>query len=189
MKFLFDLFPVLLFFAAYAITGDIFTATATTIAATIFQVAYSWFRHRKVDTMLWISFGLVSLLGGATLYFRNQDFMYWKPTALNWLLAILLLGSLWLKKINLIEKMMGPQITLPPPVWRRLLFAWVLFFVAMGFLNLYVVHLVHTKQLEEGTWVKLKVFGTLALTLVFGVLQSLYLSRFVEQDKGNGPQA
>jgi len=184
MKFLFDLFPVLLFFAAYALTGDIFTATATTIAATIAQVIYSWVRHRKVDTMLWISLALVTILGSATLLLHNKTFIQWKPTVLYWVFAATLLGGHWLKKTNLIEKLMGGQITLQREIWTRLLFAWAVFFVAMGILNLFVAY-----QFSEALWVKFKVFGTLALTLVFVVLQSVYLSRFIEQDKENGPQA
>lgn len=183
MKFLFDLFPVLLFFAAYSMTGDIFKATATAILATLLQVVYSLLRHRKVDTMLWISFALITVLGGATLLFDNKLFIYWKPTVLYWLFAIALVGFFWHKKVNLIEKLMGAQITLPDTVWTHLLQAWAGFFIAMGTLNLFVVYLVTQGQLEEAAWVKFKVFGTLALTLIFVVVQSIYISRFMENDK------
>ena len=183
MKFLFDLFPVLLFFGAYSVTGDIFTATATAIVATLLQVFYSLIRHRKVDTMLWISFALIVILGGATLLFHNKTFIFWKPTALYWLFSAALIGFHQLKQVNLIQKLMGAQITLPNPIWKQLLQAWTVFFAAMGALNLLVVYFVTSGQLSEGSWVKFKVFGTLALTLIFVVIQSICISRFMEQDK------
>ena len=92
MKFLFDMFPILLFFVAYYATGnDIFIATGVTIGATTAQVGWTWFRHRKVDTMLWVSFALVTVLGGATLLLHNKTFIMWKPTALYWVFALTLL--------------------------------------------------------------------------------------------------
>lgn len=184
MKFLFDLFPVLLFFAAYAITGDIFTATATTMIATAAQVIYSWLRHKKVDTMLWVSLALITVLGGATLLLHNKTFIQWKPTVLYWVFACVLLGAHWLKKVNFIEKMMGGQISLPQPIWTRLMFAWAVFFIVMGVVNLLVAH-----SFSEALWVKFKVFGTLGLTFIFVILQSLYLSRYAETDKQDDTQS
>ncbi|MDR3410496.1 MAG: septation protein A [Formivibrio sp.] len=189
MKFLFDLFPILLFFGAYSITSNIFVATGTAIIATFAQVLYSWIRHRKVDTMLWISLVLITVLGGATLFFHNKTFIFWKPTVLYWIFALALLGSQYIKKINLIEKLMGSQITLPTPVWRKLLLAWVIFFIVLGAMNLFVIHLVNTQQIGEDMWVKFKVFGTLILTLIFVVLQSIYLSRFIETEKNDDTQS
>ncbi len=183
MKFFFDFFPVLLFFGAYSISGDIFVATATAIVATVLQVLYSFIRHRKVDTMLWISLGLITVLGGATLLFQNKTFIFWKPTALYWLFSLALFGFNQLKQTNLIEKLMGAQIALPAPIWKQLLHAWIVFFLFMGALNLAVVYFVTIGQLTEGMWVKFKVFGTLALTLIFVVIQSIYISRFMEHDK------
>ena len=175
MKFLFDFFPVLLFFISYAITGDIFIATASTMAATLIQVVYCWLRHKKVDTMLWVSFALITVLGSATLLLHNKTFIQWKPTVLYWVFALALFGGEKFKKINLIEKMMGSQITLPQAIWTRLMWAWIIFFIAMGVTNLVVAH-----SFSEALWVKFKVFGTLALTIVFVILQSFYLARHTE---------
>ncbi|EGD02481.1 intracellular septation protein A, partial [Burkholderia sp. TJI49] len=86
MKFLFDLFPIILFFAAFKVWG-IFTATAVAIAATLAQVAWVAFRHRKVDTMLWVSLGVIVVFGGATLVLHDEKFIQWKPTVLYWLVA------------------------------------------------------------------------------------------------------
>ena len=64
MKFLFDIFPVILFFIAFKVFG-VFVATAVAIAATFVQIGWVWFRHRKVDNMLWVSFAIIVVFGGA----------------------------------------------------------------------------------------------------------------------------
>lgn len=119
MKFLFDLFPVILFFAAFSLTRDIYLATAVAMAATVGQVAFSWFKHRKVDTMQWVSLGLIVVLGGATLLLHDKSFIMWKPTVLYWLMGVGLLVSQAMGKQPL-KSLMGKQLTLPEAVWRRL---------------------------------------------------------------------
>ena len=177
MKFLFDLFPILLFFGAYSYTEDIYLATGVTIAATIAQVIYCWIRHRHVDKMLWISLVLISVMGGLTIILHNKQFIMWKPTVLYWLFSAVLIGAWHLKQNNLIEKLMGAQMSLPRPVWTRVMYAWAFFFLFMGALNIFVFH-----TFSEALWVKFKVFGTLALTLAFVVAQSLYLSKHIATD-------
>lgn len=174
MKFIFDLFPILLFFGAYTVTDDIYFATGVTIVATILQVAYCWIRHRHVEKMLWISLVLITVMGGLTIIFHNNQFIMWKPTVLYWLFSVVIVGAWHWKKNNLIEKLMGAAMDLPRPIWTRVMYAWALFFLAMGLLNIFVF-----QTFDEATWVKFKVFGTLALTLVFVVAQSLYLSKHI----------
>ena len=86
MNFLFDLFPVILFFAAFKL-ADIYVATAVAIAATFVQIAWTWLRTRKVSGMLWTSFAIVTLFGGMTLFLRDETFIKWKPTVLYWALS------------------------------------------------------------------------------------------------------
>ena len=81
MKFLFDLFPVILFFAAFKFFG-IFVATGVAIAATFAQIAWVWFRRRKIDGMLWASLAIITVFGGLTLVLHDETFIKWKPTIL-----------------------------------------------------------------------------------------------------------
>ena len=81
MKFLFDIFPVVLFFVAFKLY-DIYVATAVAVGATFVQIGWSWFRHRKVDTMMWVSLAVIVVFGGATLLLHNETFIKWKPTVL-----------------------------------------------------------------------------------------------------------
>lgn len=175
MKFFFDLFPIILFFAAYKFYG-IYTATGVAIAATVAQIAWVWFRHRKVDTMLWVSLILISVFGGATLVLHDPLFIKWKPTVLYWLFAAVLLVSQLMFNKNLIASMMKAQIQLPTPVWRKLNLSWAAFFAGMGGLNLYVAY-----NYSEPTWVNFKLFGFLAIMFVFVLLQGLMLAKYMEE--------
>ena len=200
MKILFDLLPVILFFVAYKLAGGnpeaahglatswlgggvapsqapILLATVVAILATIGQIAWVWARHRKIDTMLWISLSIILVFGGATLVFQNPTFIKWKPTALYWLFGGVLALSALLFRRNLIRKMLEAQVKLPDPVWTRLNFAWAAFFLAMGALNLYVAY-----NFSEAAWVDFKLFGGMGLMLAFVLAQGFYLSRHIEEE-------
>jgi intracellular septation protein len=174
MKFLFDLFPVILFFVAFKFFG-IYPATAVAIGATFAQIGWVWFRHRKVDNMLWVSLGVIVVFGGATLLLHDETFIKWKPTVLYWLFsAALLIAELGFRK-NLIKAMMVKQMALPDIVWRKLLMSWAGFFAVMGVLNLYVAF-----NYSTDAWVNFKLFGGMGLMLVFVVLQALMLAKYVD---------
>src|SRR6267142_4596193 len=137
MKFLFDLFPVVLFFVAFKIAG-IYVATAVAIAASLLQVGWLKLRKQRVHPMLWASLGIIVVFGGATLVLQDETFIKWKPTVLYWLFGVTLtIAGIAFKK-NLIRSMMEHQISLPDFVWNRLLVSWIVFFVVMGALNLFV---------------------------------------------------
>ncbi len=153
MKFLFDLFPVILFFIAFKIYG-IFVATAVAIAGTFLQIGWAWFRHRKVDTMLWVSLVIVTFFGGATLLLQDETFIKWKPTVLYWLVAcILAVGALFMKK-NLMKSLLSEQMQLPDVAWTRMNWSWVGFFTFMGFANLAVAY-----SFSTDAWVNFKLWA------------------------------
>jgi intracellular septation protein len=177
MKFLFDIFPIVVFFVAFKLAG-IYVATAVAIAATFAQVGWSWWRHRKVDGMLWVSLGIIVIFGGATLLLRDETFIKWKPTVLYWLFSAVLLASELLFRKNLIRAMMQSQMSLPESVWSKLSRSWAAFFAVMGALNLYVAH-----HFPTDVWVNFKMFGGIGLLLVFAFGQALVVSRYIEQGK------
>jgi len=207
MKFLFDIFPVILFFAVFkwgenhseaaesliqqymsgvisgggigtAVQAPIMLATAVAIGATVGQILYLLLRGKKVDAMLWVSLGIITIFGGATIYFHNETFIKWKPTVLYWVFGGALLLSQTLLGKNLIRLMMEKQVSLPHAIWQRLSFAWALFFVAMGLVNLYVAY-----NFATATWVNFKLFGFTGLMLAFVVAQSLFLSKYVKDSQ------
>lgn len=175
MKFFLDFFPVLLFFLAYKIF-DIYVATAVAIGATVVQLAVIWFKTKKLATMQLVTLAVIVIFGGLTLYLRDEQFIKWKPTVINWLFAAAFFISHFFGQRTAIERMLGSTITLPQIIWRRLNGGWTLFFLILGAANLVVM-----TYYDSNTWVNFKLFGMLGLTLLFVVLQSLYLARYVEE--------
>ena len=173
MKFLFDLFPVALFFVAIQI-WDIFVATGVAIAASILQVGWLLVRRKKVEPMVWASLAIILVFGGLTLYLRDKTFILWKPTVLYWLFGVVLAGSAFFGR-NLVRALLSEQMRLPDSTWKKLNWAWVAFFAFMGLANLYVAF-----NYSEKVWATFKLFGGMGLMLVFVVAQSLILARHAE---------
>jgi intracellular septation protein len=203
MKILFDFLPIILFFGmfkyaegstawaantatewlGFMVSGGVvgpaeapvLLATVVVIVATLAQILWIKARGRKVEPMLWISLALITVLGSATIYFHNENFIKWKPTVLYWVMGgALLFGQLVLKK-NGIKSLMGAQMVLPEAVWRTVNFSWVAFFTLMGFLNLWVAF-----NFSTSTWVNFKLFGGLGLMMVFVLVQAVYLNKHIK---------
>ena len=179
MKLLFDLFPIALFVAAYFLS-DIYVATGVLIAATLVQVIWLKLRDGSVPSIHLVTLLLLLLFGGLTIALQDPLFVKWKPTVVNWLFAAAFLASHFIGERPLIERMMSHAITVPGPVWLKLNWAWTLFFVAMGVLNLYVAY-----NYSEDTWVNFKLFGMMGLTIAFVFMQAFYLSRYMEEPAEN----
>jgi intracellular septation protein len=177
MKILFDLFPVILFFLVFKLFG-VYAATAAAIAATIAQVVWVKYRHGKVDTMLWVSLGIIVFFGGATLLLHDETFIKWKPTVLYWFFAAALLFSRALFGKNLMRSLLQEKMTLPDPVWHNLNLAWSGFFAVLGLVNLYVAF-----NYTLDAWVNFKLFGATGMMLVFIILQAFMLSKYMTEEK------
>ena len=182
MKFLFDLFPVIVFFVAFKL-ADIYVATAVAIGATFLQIGLLALLKRKIDTMLWASLAIIVVFGGATLALRDETFIKWKPTVLYWLFGTALAAADLLFRKNLMRAMLGAQLQLPDPAWARLNWSWIGFFAFMGGANLLVAFNFSTDQ-----WVNFKLFGGVGLMLLFVLGQALFLARYVEEEKQEGKQ-
>jgi intracellular septation protein len=210
MKFLLDFLPIILFFATFkladahadaaarfatdhlgfAVSGGVVApaeaavllATVVVVVATLLQITALLTMRRKVDTMLWVTFALVTVLGGATVWFHNPTFIKWKPSALYWAMAIAFWASQALFGKNVLQSLVGEQLELPAPVWQRLNLAWIAFFVLMGVANLYVAY-----HYSTSTWASFKVFGLTGLMLVFMFAQGIYVARFVEEEASAPP--
>ena len=177
MKFLFDLFPVVLFFIAFKVYG-IYVATAVAIGATFGQIGWLKLRGRPVDRMMWVSLGVIVVFGGATLALQDESFIKWKPTVLYWLFAAALSISELVFRKNLIKSMLGEQIQMPEHAWRKLNWSWIAFFAVMGVANLYVAY-----NFATDTWVNFKLFGGIGLLLAFVLAQGFFLAKYVEEKR------
>jgi intracellular septation protein len=168
-----ELLPLLVFLVVYKLSGML-VATAAIMAVLAGKIGWRLFRGKVVEPMLWVTGAIVLILGGATLAFRDESFIKWKPTAIYWCGALALAGfQLFLKK-NLLESAMSSKVSLPGPVWRKVLVSWVVFLLGLGALNLYVA-----SNYSSDVWVNFKVFGTLGIFVVFVAAQSFWLRRYL----------
>lgn len=174
MKLFAEFFPILVFVGVYFISRDIFLATIWLMAATALYLAVNWFFFHRLDKIYFFTFCLLLFFGAATLIFREPRFIQWKPTIATWLMALIFYGSLYIGKRSLIERLLRSKLSLPSYAWRRLTEMWTGFFILSGAVNLFVV-----MNFSESTWVSFKLYGQLGLTLVFVILQGIYISRKV----------
>jgi len=177
MKFLFDFFPVLLFFVAFK-AYDIYVATAVAIAASMVQVGWYWLQYRRFEKMHIVTLTLITVMGGATLVLHDETFIMWKPSILNWVFAIAFVGSQFIGKKPIIQRMMEGSVSLPEHIWNRLSYAWALFFIFLGVVNLYVAY-----NYDLDTWVNFKLFGLTGLSFVFIILQAFYIGKYMQEPK------
>ena len=175
MKFLFEFFPIILFFAAFKFKG-IFFATAVAIAASIVQIGFSYIKNKKVEKPAIISLIVIIVFGGATLLLHNETFIKWKPTILYGIFSAALILSRALFGKNLIKAMLEGKIEVPEKVWEGINYSWGSFFAIVAVLNIYVAY-----NYPTDTWVNFKLFGIMGLMLIFVILQGLVLSRYIEE--------
>ena len=155
-------------------------ATIVVILATGVQISYLLSRGKRVDMMLWVTFALVVLLGGATIWFHNATFIKWKPSVLYWAMGLSFWISQTIFRKNLLQTLVGEQLDLPARAWQRLNVAWIAFFGLMGLLNLYVAY-----SFSTSTWASFKAFGATGLMLAFMLAQGLYMSRHIKPEPGS----
>jgi intracellular septation protein len=209
MKFLFDFFPILLFFGVFkaaeinktaslglvttylsgivsggAITPDqapVMLATVVAIIATIVQIGYVKLKGRKVDGMLWISFIIITVFGGLTVYFHDDTFIKWKPTIIYWVFALGMAIAQFGFRKNMVRQAMEAQLKLPDALWNKVGLSWMLFFVVLGFLNLLMAFVIFKGN--TSAWVSFKAFGITGIVFAFIVVQTLFLSKYIEEEK------
>jgi len=178
MQSFLELFPLLAFLAAYFVDG-LYTATAVLMGAMLLLLVVDYVRTKRIPPMHALSAVLVLVFGTATLLLQDERFIKWKPTAFFWLASLAFLGSFWIGKRTLVERLLGAalgeqQSHVPQALWRRLNGLWVAFYAALGAANLAVAF-----TASNDTWVYFKVFGLTAVTFAFIIAQFVWLSRRV----------
>lgn len=177
MKLFIDFFPVILFFTAFKLKG-IFIATMVAMAASFVQIGWMYFRHHKVEPLMWLSLAIITVFGGATLLLHDEMFIKWKPTVLYWLFGVALTaGQVFFGK-NAMRGVLGKQITLPEKAWKTLNLSWGGFFIVLGGTNLYVAYTFSTN-----TWVNFKLFGIMGMIFLFTMVQGAMIMAW--QKKGD----
>ena len=195
MKQLLELLPLVLFFGAYKMDGDtlavggwshtfdgIFSATAVLMISTALTwLIASLLEKRNDKRLMWMTLAVL-LFGAATLILRDQRFIQWKPTVVNWVLAAVFLGSQFIGKRTVIERVLGSQLILPRPIWTRLNVLWIGNFALVGALNLFVAY-----RFEEAVWVSYKLYSSIGFTLALMLLTVAIVAPHVKDD-GEQPE-
>jgi len=176
MKALFDLFSIIIFFIVFKFYG-MYAATVSAIIVSLFQFVGVWLFYRKIDKGLLATLIIIMVLGGATLVSHNVRFIEWKPTVIYWFFSIVLLYTQIFTKKPLMQRLLATKIALPNIIWKRLNLTWGLFFLLMGLLNLYVAY-----HYSQNTWVNFKLFGTLSLTILLIIIQTIYMGKHIKHD-------
>ncbi|EKO3404742.1 septation protein A [Vibrio fluvialis] len=178
MKQLLDFIPLIIFFALFKFY-DIYVATGALIAATAVQVVVTYFMFKKVEKMQLITFVLVAVFGGMTIFLHDDNFIKWKVTIVYVIFALGLTISHMMGK-SAIKGMLGKEITLPETVWAKVNWAWVGFFSVCAVLNIYIAY-----QLPLDVWVNFKVFGLLAATFAYTLLTGIYIYKHLPKEQKN----
>ncbi len=176
MKFLFDFLPVIIFFICYYLFG-IYKATGALVVVSAGLILFSWLKNKRVDGMLLATCSLAIILGSITIIFKNDIFIKWKPSVIYWLFSCVFFISQFVSSKPVIQRMLQKNLKLPNKIWTKLNISWIIFFTLMGFANLYVVYNFSTE-----IWVNFKVFGIMGMTLLFVIVQSIFLSKYIQND-------
>jgi intracellular septation protein len=171
MNQLFDFLPIALFVAVFFLS-DIFYATAALMIGVALQVAVYKLLRKPISRELQITFWVSMLFGGLTLAFHNETFIQWKPTIVNWLFCVSLIGSHFIGQHNLLQKLLGHQLSLTQEIWVKLNFGWAFGFFLAGALNLWVAY-----NFSMEVWVSYKLIGGFGITLLYILLTVAYLAR------------
>lgn len=175
MKLIFEIITLVLFFVIYQIY-DLNTGVLFVIVAYALFTLFTLLKHKRLSKSHMLAFVLVVLLGGATLLLDNELFFKWKPTVVCWLFALVLLGSYTIGNQNLLQRLGNENFKLPARIWKRLNFAWIVFFIFMGGINLFVAYNFNTT-----TWVYFKLFGAVGLLLSFMLIQAICLWPYLNE--------
>ncbi len=164
IKLFVEVVPLIVFFIANSYYG-IFVATLYLIIGAVIAIPIAWYIDRKIPWMLIVSGSLISVFGSLTIALENPTFIKVKPTIINILFAIVLLGGLKFNKLFL-KIAMSKGFDLKDTTWKKLTIRWSCFFLFLAILN----ELVWRTQSQD-FWVSFKVFGILPITLIFALFQ------------------
>jgi intracellular septation protein len=173
-KLALELGPLVVFFIANA-KADIFAATAWFMGAMVVSLVLSWLLLRRIAVMLLVTAAVVLVFGGATLILQDATFIKMKPTVVNALFAVVLLGGLAFKQ-SLLRFVFGDVYKLKPEGWTILTLRWGLFFVVLAVLNELV-----WRNFSTDFWVAFKVWATMPLTVVFAMFQLPVLTKYAPE--------
>jgi len=170
LKLCLEIGPLVLFFLTNARAG-LFWATGVFMVAIILSLSITWALERRLPMLPLVTGIFVLVFGGLTLILQDELFIKLKPTIVNTLFAVILLGGLLWGK-SFLKSLMGTMFPMTDQGWRVLTLRWAMFFVLLAILNEIV-----WRNTSTDDWVSFKVFGIMPLTILFSVLQLPTMNR------------
>ena len=171
-KLLIDIGPLAIFFIFYKRSGEIIEAILPLMVATVVAVFASYVLEKKIPIMPTLGAGIVLIFGGLSIFFKNEIFIFMKPTIVNIFFAGILYGGVVLKK-PLLKYLLGSALILEEEGWNILTQRWIAFFIALAILNEIV-----WRTMSEDFWVNFKVFGILPITFIFTLTQFPLIKKY-----------
>ncbi len=163
LKLALDLGPLLVFFVLL-LRVDIMAATLSYVILAPIVLAIYWVVERKVPPMLLVSTALILVMGGLTLWLKDDTFIKMKPTLIYCLFAAVLTGSLLVKRL-LIKQLMGSGLAMSDAGWYKLTYATIGLFLCLALANELV-----WRNFSDATWAGFKI-AVVPITLVaFGLM-------------------
>ena len=176
LKFALEIGPLLVFFFVNA-RVDIFWATGAFMTALAVSLATMYLLARRLPVLPLVTGVFVLVFGGLTLILHDELFIKLKPTIVNALFGVILLGGLLAGK-SFLKSLLGEAFQMTEEGWRVLTFRWALFFFVLAVLNEIVWRNTTTDE-----WVSFKVFGIMPLTILFSLTQLPTMFRHrIEED-------
>ena len=178
MKQLFEFFPLIVFFVVYYKSDkDLYLSITAVIIATLVSLVALYIKERKISTMMLVSTVILIVFGGLSIFLKNDIFFKMKPTIINALFAIILIGSTFFNK-PVLKLLLNSSMKLTDQGWSLMNKLWSGFFIFLALLN----EIVWRTQTTD-VWVNFKVFGIMGITIVFTIVQIPLLKRhFIDVD-------
>ena len=183
MQAVIEFAPWIIFGLVYKLAGGLAPATIALMVAILLPLAYGWLRERKVGQIHLVVAVLVWLFGSATLILHDVRFLQWKASVYYWICGLALIGSTFVGKQSLLERMMGKSlaengVTLPANTWRTSSLLMGALYVGFGLANIWVA-----LNRSEAEWVTFKVWILTPLAIVLTFTLFIWLLRGVLFEK------
>lgn len=175
MKALLDFIPLVLFFY-FAKTQNIFVGTQVLLGSMVAVYAFHFVTQKwRLEKSQWIT--LLATVGfcGLTLALHDDVWLRWKSTVINWVFALVMVAGNHVGDKPIPERVLGQVFEMSRAQWQKLAWVWALYFVLFGALHLAFAFW------WPSVWLDFKVWGSMAITLVFMVLNVVALKPYLRQ--------
>ncbi|WP_038594200.1 septation protein A [Neorhizobium galegae] len=162
--------------ALSAVGGPLLVATALFMVATVASLIASKIVFHHLPVMPMVSGVVVLIFGSLSIWLQDETFIKMKPTIVNSLFGVALLGGLLFGK-SLLGYVFNAAFQLDEAGWKKLTLRWGIFFLFLAVINEVV-----WRNFSDVVWVNFKVWGTMPITIIFTIAQMPLIMRHTIQE-------